>query len=87
MQLIHDPTQQEEVLLSGDELKLLTKYREMVEKLKPGSHFVTRVWSFPLIESSGDAIYCSLEVRFKSEAPSMDETQVKIHRSREKKDD
>lgn len=82
MKIIPDPAQQEELLLSGDELKLLQKYREAVEKLKPGSHWVQRAWSFPLSCSSGDAIYCSLEVRLISHDPVMSETEVKIEQAK-----
>lgn len=70
----------EEVALNKDEYKLIERYREALEKLKPGQSEVTRQWSFPVDET--DAIRCSVALSHYSHEPRMTESDVKIERAK-----
>lgn len=73
---------EEQRWLTRDEIKLIEKYRECLEKLKPGQSGVGRSWSFPLIESSGDSIGVSVELRYYSHEPKSSSSDVIIEGAR-----
>ena len=82
MRIVREDAQLEQVLLSGDELKLIEKYREALGKLQPGEVSCGRYWSFPLIDSPGDSIYVSIAVSHRSHEPQMSEAEVVVERAR-----
>lgn len=75
---------EEQRWLTRDEIKLLEKYRECLEKLKPGQSGVGRSWSFPLIDSPGDSLGVSVEIRHYSHEPSTTASEALIEGSRAK---
>lgn len=68
--------------VNQDELKLLEKYRECLEKLKPGQSGVGRSWSFPLVESSGDQINVSVTLSHQPWEPKSSSAEVIIEGAR-----
>jgi hypothetical protein len=77
----------EQLLVTSDEVKLVEKYRECMLKLQPGMEVpVGRAWSFPLIDSSGDQIHCSVSVSHSSWEPKSSSAEVIVERAKARLD-
>ena len=77
----------EQLLVTPDEVKLVEKYRECLLKLQPGMEApVGRYWSFPLIDSSGDQINCSVSVSHSSWEPKSSSAEVIVERAKARLD-
>lgn len=68
--------------LTVDEIKLVEKYREALEKLQPGQSGVGRHFSWLIPDGSGDQISVLVSLSHSSAEPRSSSTDVIVERAR-----